>query len=215
MSLILATDSCPAGLLGWTGGFATQAPPRKVSAMDADGQDVRQSLNGDGDAYRRIIQRHQAAVARRLIRFSRDPRVLEELVHETFVQAYFSLPKYRSAAPLEHWLHRIAVRVGYRYWTSRRDQRQMQSLDGQAIAAPAAPDSPADREAIDAVLTQLPPRDRLVITLLYLEDHSIEQAAQLTGWTRTMVKVQAFRARRKLKKIMEHGRHGGSTKDVG
>ena len=45
--------------------------------------DIRDTLAGDGEAYRRVIERHQQEIARRLRKFSRDPRVIEELVQET------------------------------------------------------------------------------------------------------------------------------------
>src|SRR5262245_47301985 len=78
--------------------------------------DVRAAVGGDGEAYARIIRQHQGAIATRMMRFSREPGIVEELVHEVFVEAYFSLSRFRGDAPLEHWLQRIATRVGYRYW---------------------------------------------------------------------------------------------------
>jgi RNA polymerase sigma-70 factor (ECF subfamily) len=56
---------------------------------------------------------------------------------------------------------------------------------------------------VAAALEQLPPRDRLVLTLLYLESRSVAEAADLAGWSQTMVKVQAYRARGKLRKLLE------------
>jgi RNA polymerase sigma-70 factor (ECF subfamily) len=56
---------------------------------------------------------------------------------------------------------------------------------------------------VHRVLAQLPPRDRLVLTLVYLQGCTIDEAATLAGWTRTMTKVQAHRARGKLKKLLE------------
>ena len=52
---------------------------------------------------------------------------------------------------------------------------------------------------VRALLDRLPPRDRLVLVLVYIEGHSIDEAARLAGWSKTMVKVQAFRARRKMR----------------
>ena len=77
-------------------------------------------LRGDGDAFARIINRHQAKIADQMRRFSRDPLVIEELVHEVFVEAYTSLKSFRSYAPFVHWLRKIAVRVGYRFATGTR-----------------------------------------------------------------------------------------------
>jgi RNA polymerase sigma-70 factor (ECF subfamily) len=46
-------------------------------------------------------------------------------------------------------------------------------------------------------------RDRLVLMLIYLEGCSVAEAAEATGWSRTMVKVQAHRARRRLRALLE------------
>jgi RNA polymerase sigma-70 factor, ECF subfamily len=166
--------------------------------------DVRAATRGDGEAYSRIIARYQQTIARRMHRFTRDPAVIEELVHDVFVEAYFSLRKYRGEAPLEHWLQKIATRVGYKYWERRQRERTIPFQD--SLHDPPAKDDAAGNDAVEEVgvaLEKLPPRDRLVLTLLYLESRSVADAADLAGWSQTMVKVQAYRARIKLRKLLE------------
>ena len=166
--------------------------------------DIRAATRGDGEAYARIIGRYQQTIARRMHRFTRDPAAIEELVHDVFVEAYFSLSKYRGEAPLEHWLQRIATRVGYKYWEQRGRLRAVSFAEG--VHDPPTTETTADDEAaemIEAALEKLPPRDRLVLTLLYLESRSVAEAADLAGWSQTMVKVQAHRARKKLRALIE------------
>lgn len=208
-------------------GFRGRAPPRievrparaacraecgrSVSgdAVDkADGQDIRASLNGDGEAYARLVRRHQDGIAAYLWRFSRQREVCEELVQNVFVEAYLSLRSFSGRAPFAHWLRKIATRVGYRHWQERDRQRARPSLSpaewDQLSQAEDTPTDPAQAGALlHAMLGQLPPRDRLVLTLMYLEGHSVAETAALTGWTQTMVKVQAYRARNKLKRLLE------------
>lgn len=183
------------------------AAPDDTAAMvdPADRDDIRATLNRDGDAYARLIRRYQQTVAGRMRRFAHDRATIEELTHEVFVEAYLSLPRYRGDAPFDHWLAVIATRLGYRYW-KRRSAHPAVPLTGAERAR--VPSEASDHE-LDTILHQLPPRDRLVITLLYLEDRTVAEAANLTGWSQTMVKVQAFRARGKLKKIMERSNTGG------
>jgi RNA polymerase sigma-70 factor, ECF subfamily len=197
----------PGAVLPWLCSVLTAAqsdapgsndPPADVRAW-VDLQDVRAAENGDHDAFERIVRRYQQEIAHRLRRFSRDPVVIEELTQETFVQAFMSLSRYRGDAPLLHWLHRIAVRAGYRHWTQARKDPVHVSLDTDTMAA-SGPSCEDGRLA--EVLEALSPRDRLVLTLLHLEGHSVAQTAALTGWSRTMVKVQAFRARARLRKLM-------------
>jgi RNA polymerase sigma-70 factor (ECF subfamily) len=179
---------------------------KEATNSDADlDADVRAATRGDGEAYSRIIGRYQQTIARRMHRFTRDPGAIEELVHDVFVEAYFGLSKYRGDAPLEHWLQKIATRVGYKYWERGRGEKTI-SFEDSGHDPPTAEDETASDDAVEevgAALEKLPPRDRLVLTLLYLESRSVAEAADLAGWSQTMVKVQAYRARGKLRKLLE------------
>jgi RNA polymerase sigma-70 factor, ECF subfamily len=192
-------------------------PPMHVERHDvpadsppADLGDVRLAKRGDGDAYRRLVERHQDHVARILWRFSRDRGVHEELVQDVFVEAYLGLGGYNGKAPLEHWLARIATRVGYRYWKEKARRKQAepfsvqewdQAAGGDGVADALEPDQAA--ELLHRLFEQLAPRDRLVLTLRYLEQCDVVETARRTGWTKTMVKVQTMRARNRLRKLLE------------
>ncbi|HUV66559.1 MAG TPA: sigma-70 family RNA polymerase sigma factor [Sedimentisphaerales bacterium] len=181
---------------------------RRRNAPDtAELEDVRQSRQGDSDAYRRLIERHQEHVSGILWRFSRDRLVHEELVQDVFVEAYMSLRSYRGKAPFEHWLSRIATRVGYRYWkqTARRRETENFTLEEWDRVPDGSAEQMDPSEAASLVhrlLAQLRPRDRLVLTLRYLEGCDVAETARRTGWTRGMVKVQTLRAKKRLEKLI-------------
>jgi RNA polymerase sigma-70 factor, ECF subfamily len=173
--------------------------------QEADRADITASLAGDGEAYRRLVERHQSSIARRMRRFARDAATVEELVQDVFVETYFSLRGFSGQAPFEHWLNRIATRVGYAFLKKRQKQMKLSGdaigLENCVAAEPGNPDEAA--QTLHRVLDRLSPRDRLVVTLLHLENRSVADTAALTGWSRAMVKVQAFRARSKLRKLLE------------
>jgi len=174
---------------------------------DPDLEDIQATLAGDGAAYGRLVRRHQDSVARRMWRFTRDPQRLEELVHDVFVEAYVSLKGFRGEAPFAHWLSRIATRVGYHYW-KKRDAAgpDMPLQDWDALAEEEQPSGLEAAEAAEVLhnlLGQLPPRDRLVLTLMYMEELPVAEIARQTGWSATLVKVQAHRARKKLKALID------------
>jgi len=139
-------------------------------------------------------------------RFSRDQTVCEELVQEVFVEAYFSLKSYRGQAPFLHWLRKIATRVGYRFWKEQtRGKHRLPLADFDEIESTEA-DSIDPSEAahiLHSLLARLPQSDRLVLTLIYFEQCSTKEIAERMGWTRAMVKMRAFRARKKMKEIAE------------
>lgn len=177
-------------------------------AQETDLHDIRCCLSGDGEAYRRLVERHQQRVSAIMWRFSRDTETHEDLVQDVFVEAYESLATYRARAPFSHWLARIATRVGYRHWKRERREGTIQTVPlaewDAVLEQPADDVEPAEAaELLHRLLALLPPRDRLVLTLRYVEEHSVEKTAELTGWSKTMVKVQAWRARGKLRKLFE------------
>jgi len=185
------------------------ARPECPEAVDAaDWRDIQAALDGDGDAYSRLVRRYQQPIAASMWRFTRDRGQWEELVQDVFVEAYLALGTYRGLSPLLHWLRRIATRVGYRWWKQRtRRQALTPSLvqDWDRLLADDRGDSSPSEAAqvVHAILDRASVRDRLVLTLLYLEGCTVEETARRTGWSVTMVKVQAFRARKRLAKILK------------
>jgi len=164
------------------------------------------SRNGNHDAYKRLVERYEQAIAKTMWRFSRDKLTHEELVQDVFVEAYLSLMTYKERAPFLHWLRKIATRVGYRYWKQQASEHSknyftLQEWDNVLSKSPDEISNEQAAEIIHNLLEQLPPRDRLVLTLRFVEGCSVEQAAYRTGWTKSMVKVQTIRAKRKLKKM--------------
>jgi RNA polymerase sigma-70 factor (ECF subfamily) len=146
-------------------------------------------------------------------RFSRDRTVHEELVQDVFVEAYLSLGGYGGRAPFGHWLARIATRVGYSYWKRQARRRRTETYSIEEWDR--LRERPADGvEAVEAaelvhgLLERLPARDRLVLTLRYIDGCSVAETARRTGWTQALVKVQTWRARKKLQKLLAVEKEG-------
>lgn len=199
------TLASPHGLVALLCAARVDRPsPTRTDSIEADALDVRRSLDGDQEAFRRIVCRHQGRVCAMMWRFSRDRATHEELVQDVFVDSWRSLSSYRAEAPFEHWLMRIATRVGYRYWRTEERHRHITLVpleEHQGLAAPEALEPSEAGELLHRLLQELSARDRLVLTLRYLEELSVEETARLTGWSRTMVKVQAHRAKGRLQKL--------------
>ncbi len=182
------------------------------TVSDQDRLDIQASLDGDADAYARLVKRYETRVATHMWRFTRDEQVLGELVQNVFVEAFLGLAGFRERAPFLHWLLRIATRVGYRHCKHEaRDRRRRSALAewDPAASLSRASQSKAEQAPFEAaellyrLLKQLPPEDRLVLTLFYFEEYDTREIAEQTGWSRTVVKVRSFRARKKLRALLE------------
>ena len=178
-----------------------QSPP-------PDDELVLAALAGSDDAYAELARRHKGRVFGVAARFAHDAAELEDICQEVFTQAYFKLRQYRSDSPFEHWLLRITTYKCYDYLRKRKRAAPQISVDAmlesghEPRAAPPPSEHPA-LEHLHIALGQLSADQRIVITLLDLEDRSVQEVADLTGWSAGNVKVRAFRARAALRKLLE------------
>ena len=179
----------------------------------SDADLVRSALEGHADAFDPIVRRYQARLFQLARRHLPDESEAADLVQDIFVKAWQNLASWRGDAPFEHWLLRIGVRTCYDHLRSRRRQREptlSQMSDDEASwlerhassEAPASHDADAARSLVAKVFTQLSPAGRLVLTLLEIEDRSVREIADLTGWSVPLVKVRAFRARAEMRRIL-------------
>ncbi len=171
----------------------------------------------DDDAACALVERLYPLVIR--IARSHLPRrtAEEDLAQEVFAKLFSRLDQYTDWAgiPFEHWVSRLAVRTCLDVLRAERrrpewrwsdlSEAEAAWLDFMLAEEAATPDTTAAsaREVVEKLLSQLPPDDRLVLMLLDLEQRSVKEIAQLTGWSSALVKVRAFRARRKLRRLAE------------
>ena len=147
-------------------------------------------------------------------RYARREDEIQDVVQEIWLKAYQRLGSFRGEAPFEHWLMRLAVRTCYDFLRGHQRNRESSFTElsdaenewlDRFMAAPedAPEDADAARKLVLRVLEELSPDARLIITLLEIEDRSVKEISELTGWSPTLVKVRAFRARAKMRSILE------------
>ena len=169
----------------------------------------------DQRAARELVE-HLYPLVIRIVRANLPRRVPEEdLAQEVFMKMFSRLGQYQGAVPFTHWVSRIAVTtcIDHLRAQKRRPEFRWSDLsenEAQVLDAVltnendvAANDALAARELVHKLLAELSPRDQLVIRLLDLEQKSIAEIAELTGWNQPLIKVRAFRARRKLQKLFQ------------
>jgi RNA polymerase sigma-70 factor, ECF subfamily len=178
-----------------------------AAAQSTDDQLVAASLRGEQAAFSELAARHKTRVFGLVSRFAGNGADLEDICQDVFIQAWFNLRQFRRESPFEHWILRIATYKCYDYLRRRKRERAGTSVEAMLDSGyqPAAPEpSPPhpELERLHDAIARLTPKERLVITLLELEDRSLQEVAQLTGWSVGNVKVRAFRARASLHKLL-------------
>lgn len=167
----------------------------------------------DQAAARELVD-HLYPLVIRIVRSHLPRRVAEEdLAQEVFMKMFTRLEQYQGAVPFPHWVSRIAVTTCIDHLRAQKrrpefrwadlPENQAEVLDAMMTNENdvAANDALAAHELVHQLLEALKPDDQLVIRLLDLEQKTIAEIADLTGWNQSLIKVRAFRARRKLQKL--------------
>jgi RNA polymerase sigma-70 factor (ECF subfamily) len=186
-------------------------------AEPTDDELVAAARAGDDLAFGRLFERHRRLVSRLGYRFFPRRDQVEEIIQESFIKAYFALDDYQGGGEKSFvsWLARIAVRNCYD--ELRRARRRGESSIGDLSEEEAAylherlrdlsssgnvEGAAISRDLANKLLAQLRPDDRMVLALLKLEELSIAEISNLTGWTIAKVKMRSHRAQRGLRQLL-------------
>jgi RNA polymerase sigma-70 factor (ECF subfamily) len=178
-----------------------------------DAELIAAVLKGDTASFEPLVQRHSPRVFATVRRYARRESEIEDIAQEIWLKSFQKLATFRGDAPFEHWLMRLAVRTCYDFLRAHRRNREMAFseltdsetdwLDRFAVNPDdAGENAAAARQLVQRLLDQLSPSARMIITLLEIEDRTVKEIAELTGWSVPLVKVRAFRARAEMRKYL-------------
>ena len=188
----------------------TSSCPRMRSLLQSDLTAWKNS--GDESAASRLIEALHPQVHRIVMNHLPRGVAPEDLVQDVFVHLFKNLHRYEPSRPLENWVSRLCLnlclnalrsrsrRPEYR-WSDLPEEAQhaAEALLQQSVENPAPNES---SELLNLLMESLAPKDRIIVTLLHLEERSITEIADLTGWNETIIKVRAFRARARLRSAL-------------
>ncbi len=172
-----------------------------------EGDIVRRCREGDEEAFATLVDHYKHLVYAILGRTLLDRSRLDDLAQEVFVRIYRGLPYFRGDSRLSTWIYRIAFNV----CQQERQQPESVSLDDAAerrrSAEPAARDRAFTdlevRDRLDKAMRQLPAESRFLIAGHYLQGVQYEQLAEALNMPLGTVKTQIFRAKRRLRELLE------------
>jgi RNA polymerase sigma-70 factor, ECF subfamily len=177
---------------------------------------VRLARDGDESAFEEIVRRYSSRIFQIASRFFRQRSQVEESAQEIFLRAYTRLADYEGRGSLEGWLTRIATstcinlirhnkrRPEFIDLTTEEADFLEDKLNGVAVARQrSVEENLVAADLAQKVLETLSPADRLVLTLMDAQEFSVKEITQMTGWSESKVKVQAFRARRRMREAVE------------
>ena len=178
-----------------------------------DAELIAAVLKGDAASFEPLVQKYSLRIFATARRYARRESESEDIAQDIWLKAFERLASFRGEAPFEHWLMRLAVRTCYDSLRAHQRNRETTFAElsepeedwlDRFVSQPdaASENAEAARQLIARVLEQLSPAARLVITLQEIEQRSVKEVAELTGWSVPLVKVRAFRARAEMRKVL-------------
>ena len=208
-----------------------EASSSLTPAIDVDEGLLARARSGEEAAWSELVEAvypRVAAIVRNHLRRRADH---EDVVQEVLLKLFLKLDSYAGKQPFEHWVSRISITTCYDWlrrikarpaltWSDLSEAEQA-LLEGGRDREATDPDSAtadasrtAMRELLDKLIAGLKPNQQVVIRLLDLEERSVSEVTELTGWGASKVKVTAMRARRKLGELIQELESASPTTSI-
>jgi RNA polymerase sigma-70 factor (ECF subfamily) len=189
----------------------------KEPNADEDRELVSRCRKGDSLAFEELVRKHQQTVLNLAYHYLGYQNDIEDVAQKIFTKIYFSLPKFDIRRPFFPWLYRIAInqcydelrrirRMKIRTFSelSTEESDNIDKLISQQDLAPASDESQKEMFALlQKMLNQLPDQQRLAVVLRDLEGFSYSKMAQILKCTEQAARLKVFRARTRLKALVE------------
>jgi RNA polymerase sigma-70 factor (ECF subfamily) len=194
-----------------------------MAGGEDEAQAVARARDGDGEAFRLLVERHSRGVFRLAFRMTGNEHDAEDVVQETFLKAYRKLGAFEERAQFGSWLHRIAANCAYDLLRARvrQDDRVDRSQDPEGdpiLAVPAGNPSPDRlvagsevRRRLRAALARMSALERSAFTLRHVEGMSIAEISRALDLDASAAKQSVFRAVRKLRQALGEPTQWGAT----
>jgi RNA polymerase sigma-70 factor (ECF subfamily) len=176
-----------------------------TEAVDPDREIAERFRQGERAAFDILVRRHQRGMWRLVRRYVRSDADASDVTQQAFVRAFRGLVAFRGAASVRSWLYRIAINCSLSWLRDHKREQPAEIDEEQLVEPPAAPGRISDGEdgvRLRAAISQLPPKQKLVLELRVFDDLSFKEVAELADCSENTAKVNFHYAVKRLRDIL-------------
>ncbi len=174
---------------------------------DSDQDLILRVAKGDRLAFRTLYARHNVRVFRFILRFIKDEGQAEDLIGEVFLDVWRQADRFEGRSSVSTWILGMAR---FKALSSLRKTTEAELDEEQAAAIADDADTPETvsqkldkAKAIRRCIDQLSPEHREIVDLVYYQEKSISEVAEIVGIPENTVKTRMFYARKRLQELMQ------------
>ncbi len=181
--------------------------------MDEDRQTIAEVLAGDYDAFERLVTKYEGRIYRHLRKIVKDNHQAQDLLQETFLNAYKGLKGFSGTSSFSTWLFRIATNNAL--MLLRKNKPELIEYDDQLKSPIDSSSGPGSAEfasspldlllskegckKIEEAIDDLPVLYRSVIVLRDVEGFSLKEVSEIMDSSVAAVKSRLHRARNSVR----------------
>ncbi|MEO7801697.1 MAG: sigma-70 family RNA polymerase sigma factor, partial [Ginsengibacter sp.] len=171
---------------------------------------IENVLAGNTHAYAHLVDAYKDIAVNLAYNITLNREDAEEVAQDAFVKAFTALRSFKRTAKFSTWLYRIVINTAI----NKKRQRKIGSIElnevhSQAISKDDNSALPGEiKKHVQLAMQYLNEKERICITLYYLQEMSVEEINEVTGYSRANIKILLYRGRKNLYDLLhKHLKH--------
>ena len=161
-------------------------------------------LSGNVEAFGYFIKTYKDMAFNLAVSIVKDEQYAEEVTQDAFMKAFAGLKSFHRTAQFKTWFYRIVVNESFLCLRTLKKAQILIPLDNanEVVAEDSInEETNINIDRIKAILSLLKPKESVALQLFYMEELSINEMTDITGWTKANTKVILHRARKSVREI--------------
>jgi|ERR1035437_826329 RNA polymerase sigma-70 factor (ECF subfamily) len=168
---------------------------------------IQKILDGDSETFRYLVSKYKDMAFSIAMSVIKDEFFAQEIIQISFLKAFDKLNTFKGVSRFSTWFYRIVINESFKFLKKQKNEflqfveTPPEKSDEIEISILKLEEDD-QKYYIDEALKRLSSKESLSLRLFYLEENSIEEICDITGWSSSNIKVILHRARINLKLIL-------------
>ena len=171
-------------------------------------------VSGDVASFSYLVEKYKDMAFTVALKIVRNTEDAEEVAQDSFVKAFQQINTFQGKSKFSTWLYTIVYRTAIS--KTRKKKLELTNIDEYVIDNYTGANTVGQIDSlkyeeqqkyVSEAIDRLPELDALLVTLFYINDNTLDEIKEITGYSKTNVKVRLFRARKKLYRELEQLLH--------
>ncbi len=171
---------------------------------------VKRVLDGDTEAYRTLVARHQERIFYLGLKFFRNPADAEDFAQDVFVRAFEKLGTYAGSAPFSAWLYRLAYNLAVNQYRVNTRVREFEELEDEGFETEGEYTGPEEAllrkehaRTVSEAVRRLPEKYMVLIKMHFFDGLSYPDISEILEVPINTIKSYVHRAKKQLREALE------------